>query len=129
MRKRQTELADVDRAAARLHQHTQKYRLDQADVGPRFGLAQHLGEIAGLRLRPTTQAQSLECKEFAQRRDLDRIRILVDAIQRRQLGLLDELRSLDIGRDHAFFNQAMRTIPLRSEEHTSELQSLMRISY
>src|SRR3546814_17539907 len=90
MRKRQTELADVDRAAARLHQHTQKYRLDQADGGPRFGLAQHLGEIAGLRLRPTTQAQSLECKEFAQRRDLDRIRIIVDAIRRRQLGLLDE---------------------------------------
>src|SRR3546814_15534065 len=64
----------------------------------------------------TTQAQSLECKEFAQRRDLDRIRILVDAIQRRQLGLLDELRSLDIGRDHAFFNQAMRTIPLHRHD-------------
>src|SRR3546814_20953424 len=38
MRQRQTEMADVGRAVARLHQRTQQYRLDQADVGPRFEL-------------------------------------------------------------------------------------------
>src|SRR3546814_6702217 len=39
----------------------------------------------------------------------------------------DDLAQVTLGRDGAF--KAMRRGALRSEEHTSELQSLMRISY
>src|SRR3546814_3369483 len=35
----------------------------------------------------------------------------------------------DIGRLSSYARQRLQQIPIRSEEHTSELQSLMRISY
>src|SRR3546814_2420557 len=54
------------------------------------------------------------------------------------IGSLDLLRDIEpddppvrLGEDHAPFGErhARRTLATRSEEHTSELQSLMRISY
>src|SRR3546814_7418228 len=55
-------------------------------------------------------------------------RILAERCSRKQLGIhgADGLRMLRI-RLHA--NRRLSQVPKRSEEHTSELQSLMRISY
>src|SRR3546814_7325502 len=59
-------------------------------------------------------------------------RRLVDAVHDGRLLRLQRLRRRDIGSDHIILDQLVRVEPFtrgRSEEHTSELQSLMRISY
>src|SRR3546814_4169527 len=71
--------------------------------------------------------------------DLDRVRQLLDELETKQdiAGLLDSAREgaatrIFIGSENKLFSLSGSSViaaPYRSEEHTSEIQSLMRISY
>src|SRR3546814_7974675 len=66
------------------------------------------------------------------RRDVAAVGAEIDAVEDVRLVLARrELRGLAVRRDlrQRIYGRAARLLILRSEEHTSELQSLMRISY
>src|SRR3546814_2191552 len=86
------------------------------------------------RERPKLRQNAVDCDSvLARRLDLgsERSEIFLDLSQGGEVQPTRDLRIPVLGR--IFFDEAAQTVPsyqgIRSEEHTSELQSLMRISY
>ncbi len=100
----EAEVAFVVRRIDRLHHAAQHHRLDDVRIGAladRF--TQHL-VVARVRLVAAAQAQTELGEEHAQIGQPLRGGALVDAVQRRQLVLVEEARGGDVGRQHALLD-------------------------
>ena len=73
-------------------------------------LLQQLGVILGVRIVAAAQVQAELAEEVAQLLQLFRRRALVDAVQAGCLWLVQEIGSADVGRQHAFLDQAVRVV-------------------
>ena len=76
-------------------------------------VVEQLAEIARPHLRPGRQAQLEFLQELEQVGVLRLRRLVVVAVRRRHVRLQQELRRLDIGRDHAFLDQLVRVVTLQ----------------
>src|SRR3546814_4263589 len=116
---------DVDDAAlARLH-HAAHHRLAAAEDAGEVGVEDRLPVLV---LHPHQQVVAGDAGVVDE--DRDRADVLADGIDQRldRTGFVDvEPASMAAGRSQALADRGRARV--RSEEHTSELQSLMRISY
>ena len=74
--------------------------------------ASSLRVVLGVRLVAAAQLQAEGAEEVAQLGQPLRRRPFVDAIERRMLALLEEVGGADVGRQHAFLDQAVRVVAL-----------------
>src|SRR3546814_6300677 len=88
--------------------------------GGRADLDQQVGQAVDAHLRG---GRGADHREHGGRLDAERERVL-ELAQRRDVALEVALQQRVVGHD-----DALHEVVVRSEEHTSELQSLMRISY
>src|SRR5690606_25242226 len=107
----QTEVTVVVRAVNRLAQGTQHDRLDQVIVRtPANGFQQRLIILRRRTILALVQRQTQLAQEGTKFFQTLRRRTVVDAIQRRNLVLLEELGSGHVGSQHAFLDQLVRIV-------------------
>ena len=109
-RQRESEVADVERLVKRLRQRADDRVLENARVWPSRDSGQHLLKPRGLQVAADLEVHAAHRKEPLELLDSFLVRLSVDAEERGQLALLEKARGLDVGRDHAFLDQAVRVV-------------------
>ncbi|MNM57134.1 hypothetical protein D3C81_683270 [compost metagenome] len=107
---RQAEVAVVVRRIHRQRLAAQQHRFQQGRIRTLAHLLQQLGVIARLHLVPCRQAQLELLEEFQQVGELGLRWPLVHAERRRDMRGQQVTRCLDVGGNHAFFDQLVRVV-------------------
>ena len=105
-------MADVVRAVNRLLQRAQHHRLQELRVRPVLDAREQLRVVARVRIISPAQLQSKTLQKLAQRREFLRCRAFVDAVEHRVIVAAQEVRSADIGGEHAFLDQPVGIVAL-----------------
>ena len=111
VRQRQSEMAAVVRTVHRLLHGAQHQRLDEMSIVAPLDILAEFGVVLGLDLpagRTELEIQIIE--EATQLFQFVIIRLLVDAVEIRQLVLGQELRCTHVRRDHAFLDDLVRLV-------------------
>ena len=106
----QAEVPLVVGAVDRLPERTQHHGLQQAVIGTRLDLLQQRCVILGVRLVAAAEVEAEFGEEAAQRGEFLRRRAFVHAVQRRLLVLVQVIRRADVGRQHAFLDDAVGVV-------------------
>ena len=109
---RQAKVSDVLGLVHRQCLRAQQHRFQQRRVFALAHLAQQGGVVGRRHLRPGRQAQAELAQELQELGVLGFRRLVVNTIWRGNLLFQQELRGLDIGRDHAFLNQLVGIVAL-----------------